>query len=103
MMGTDAWGFDIPIPIMAERLRRRDTASFFPAHYAGREREYCHMEKMANFGAIPAATGFTVACFPVKVHRASGGWCRPVAILLSIDRLAWSAGSREPRRGRTRS
>jgi len=81
MMGTDAWGFDIPIPTMAERLRRGDTASFFPAHYAGREREYCHMEKMANFGAIPAATDFTVACFPVKVHRGSGGWCRPVAIV----------------------
>ena len=81
MMGTDAWGFDIPIPTMAERLRRGDAGSFFPAHYAGREREYCHMEKMANFGAIPRATGFTVACFPVKVHRGSGGWCRPVAIV----------------------
>jgi len=81
MMGTDAWGFDIPIPTMAERLRQGDAASFFPAHYAGREREYCHMEKMANFGSIPTATGFTVACFPVKVHRGSGGWCRPVAIV----------------------
>jgi len=58
-----------------------DAGGFDPAHYAGREREYCHMEKMANFGAIPTATGFTVACFPVKVHRGSGGWCRPVAIV----------------------
>ena len=81
MMGTDGWGFDIPIPTMVERLRGGDPAAFFPAHYAGRDREYCHIEKMANLGAIPRPTGFKVACFPVKVHRGSGGWCRAVAIL----------------------
>lgn len=63
MMGPDAWGFDIPIPTMIERLRAGDADAFFPAHYAGRHREYCHIEKLANLGAIPRPTGFTVACF----------------------------------------
>jgi len=28
-----------------------------------------------------AADGFDVVCFPVKVHRASAGWTRAVAII----------------------
>jgi kynurenine formamidase len=46
----------------------------------GREIGYCHLEKLANLDQLPA-TGFTVACFPVKVHRGSAGWTRAVAIL----------------------
>jgi kynurenine formamidase len=37
------------------------------------------MEKLHNLEALPA-DGFMVACFPVKVHRASAGWTRAVAI-----------------------
>ena len=45
------------------------------------EREYCQIEKLHNLGALPAATGFTVSCLPVKVAGASAGWCRAAAIL----------------------
>lgn len=80
MMGTDGWGWDIPIPTMVERLKGGDRAAFFPGHYAGREREYCHAEKLARLDALPA-TGFQVALFPVLIEGASGGWCRPVAFV----------------------
>ena len=80
MMGTDGWGWDIPIPTMVEKLKRGDRAAFFPGHYAGREREYCHAEKLARLDALPAS-GFQVALFPVLIEGASGGWCRPVAFV----------------------
>ena len=51
------------------------------AHRAGIDREYCQIEKLHNLGALPAATGFTVSCLPVKVAGASAGWCRAAAIL----------------------
>ena len=38
------------------------------------------IEKLANLGTLPAR-GFYVSCFPVKIARASAGWCRAVAIL----------------------
>ena len=38
------------------------------------------MEKLGNLHALPDH-GFTVACFPVKIHRASAGWVRAVAII----------------------
>jgi kynurenine formamidase len=33
-----------------------------------------------NLEALPPK-GFTVACFPVKIERASAGWTRAVAII----------------------
>jgi kynurenine formamidase len=38
------------------------------------------MEKLSNLESLPA-DGFQVVCFPVKVHRASAGWTRAVAII----------------------
>ena len=38
------------------------------------------MEKVTNLDLLPA-TGFKVACFPIKIEGASAGWVRPVAIL----------------------
>jgi kynurenine formamidase len=38
------------------------------------------MEKLHQLEVLPA-TGFMVACFPVKIERASAGWVRAVAIL----------------------
>ena len=57
--GTDGWSWD--------------------GHRAGREIGYCHMEKLNGLEKLPA-TGFMIACFPVKVHRGSAGWTRAVAI-----------------------
>ena len=42
--------------------------------------DYCQIEKLHNLESLPAS-GFMVACFPVKVARASAGWTRAVAIV----------------------
>jgi kynurenine formamidase len=49
-------------------------------HRAGREIGYSHLEKLHNLEQLPA-DGFEVICFPVKIHRASAGWTRAVAVL----------------------
>jgi len=51
------------------------------SHYLGKEREYCHIERLANLDKIPAPFGFKVAAFPIKIEGASAGWFRVVAIL----------------------
>ncbi|MEW6481873.1 MAG: cyclase family protein [bacterium] len=82
IIGTDAVGFDRGWGVMfSEYIEKRDKNLLWPAHFAGREKEYCHIEKMANLDKIPKPFGFKIACFPVKVEKASAGWCRAVAII----------------------
>ena len=82
VIGIDAWGFDVPASAMLRNyLRTGDYAHVLPAHMAGRQREYCHIEKMAQLDEIPAPTGFWVCCFPVKIEHGSAGWVRAVAIV----------------------
>jgi kynurenine formamidase len=79
--GIDAWSFDRPLAYMKDDLKAGNREAFLPAHRVGREREYCHIEKLANLDQLPRPFGFRVAAFPVKIARASGGWVRAVAIL----------------------
>jgi len=79
--GTDGWSWDAPFGATLKRIRETGDASlFWEGHKAGAETGYCHIEKLTNLEQLPAH-GFTVACFPVKVARASAGWCRAVALL----------------------
>lgn len=79
--GIDGWSWDAPFAITAKRWQETHDASIiWEGHYAGIEQPYCHMEKLFNLEKLPA-TGFTVACFPVKIKAASGGWTRAVAML----------------------
>jgi kynurenine formamidase len=79
--GIDAWSFDRPIAYMKDDLKAGNREAFLPAHRVGREREYCHIEKLANLDQIPYAHGFQVSVFPIKIARASGGWVRAVALV----------------------
>jgi kynurenine formamidase len=80
--GTDAWSWDAPFLYTARRYAEtRDARIIWEGHKAGREIGYCHIEKLHNLEALPA-TGFEIACFPVKIKGASAGWTRAVAILL---------------------
>jgi kynurenine formamidase len=82
VMGIDAWGWDRPFwAIREEYSRTGDRNVLWGAHYAGIEREYCHIEKLANLDKLPRPFGFKVACFPVKLTGGSAGWSRVVAIL----------------------
>ncbi len=81
VVGIDAWSWDRPLPFLASEFKEKgDPKVIWEAHFAGIERGYCHMEKMANLSAIGRPYGFTISCFPVKIKGASAGWCRPVAI-----------------------
>lgn len=82
VVGIDAWSWDRPLPFLAEEFQKTgDPSVIWEAHFAGIEKGYCHMEKMANLDQIPVSHGFKVACFPVNIKSASAGWCRPVAIV----------------------
>ncbi|GGS46728.1 cyclase family protein [Actinokineospora fastidiosa] len=81
VIGTDAFSLDAPFPNMLERYRATgDRSVLWPAHFVGREREYCQIERLANLDQVPS-TGFTVSCLPVKIARAGAGWARAVALL----------------------
>ncbi len=82
VIGTDAWGLDRPFwAIRDEFQRTRRKEILWQAHFAGIDKEYCQIEKLANLDRLPGPTGFKIACFPVKLKAASAGWCRAVAIL----------------------
>ncbi len=82
VMGTDAWGWDRPFwAIRQEFQETGDSSIIWGAHYAGIDREYCHIEKLANLDKVPRPTGFKVACFPVSIRGGSAGWARVVAIV----------------------
>lgn len=79
VMGIDAWGWDRPLHLQAaEALERREPGVFWAAHQA--DIPYCQIERLVNLGALPSS-GFTVACFPLKVAGGSAGPARVVAIL----------------------
>lgn len=79
--GTDAWSWDAPFVWTAQKFQKTHDASLiWEGHKAGRQIGYCHIEKLHNLELLPS-TGFNVACFPVKIHKASAGWTRAVAII----------------------
>jgi len=80
LTGTDAWSWDAPFVHTAKRYAEtHDARLIWEGHKMGRHIGYCHIEKLHNLEALPAH-GFTIACFPVKIARASAGWTRAVAI-----------------------
>lgn len=81
VMGTDGWGWDIPLHIQKATYEQQPGAGIiWEAHYVGMEKEYCQIEKLANLDQLPPF-GFKIACFPAKIKKGSGGWTRAVAIL----------------------
>jgi len=82
VIGTDCWGLDRPLWAVAKQFQEDgDATKIWEAHRAGIQQEYCQIEKLANLDQLPAATGFKIACFPVKVANASAGWTRVVGIV----------------------
>jgi len=80
VIGTDAYGFDKPFAEMGRRFAETGSSEeLWPAHLAGREREYCQIEKLANLDRLPRRTNVPLVAFPVRIENASAGWVRPVA------------------------
>lgn len=85
VVGTDAWSWDAPFKYVAQRYAEdHDPSIIWEGHRAGRTTEYCQVEKLRFLDELPAH-GFTIACFPVKIHGASAGWTRAVAIFDDVE------------------
>lgn len=79
VMGIDAWGWDAPLDIQAERAKAAaECGIFWQAHQA--DRAYSQIERLCNLGALPPR-GFRVSCFPLKIERGSGAPARVVALV----------------------
>lgn len=79
VMGIDAWGWDRPLHLQAEEaLAARRPGIFWAAHQA--DLAYSQIERLANLEQLPP-TGFTVACFPLRLLGGSAAPARVVAIL----------------------
>ena len=80
VMGIDAWGWDRPFWSIKEEFQKTGNREIlWAAHRVGRDKAYCHIEKLANLDTLPRPYGFTTCCFPVKLVGGSAGWCRVVA------------------------
>ena len=80
LTGTDAWSWDAPFAITAERYADSGNADLiWEGHRASMEIGYSHIEKLTNLDQLPG-TGFMVSCFPFKIKAASAGFTRAVAI-----------------------
>ena len=80
VMGIDAWGWDAPLHLQAERSgKSEEPGVFWAAHQV--DLAYSQIERLFNLGSLPDE-GFQVACFPCGSR--AGAPPRP----------AWSASSR---------
>jgi kynurenine formamidase len=75
MTGIDAPTFDRPVKSMFE------SKQFWPAHQVMLEREYYHLENLANLDAIPRPFGFKLSVFPVKWKGTTAAPVRAVALV----------------------
>lgn len=81
VIGTDAFSLDAPFADMIRRYQGTgDTGVLWPAHFAGRRREYCQIERL-HLDGLPGPYGYTVSCLPVKLKGAGAGWTRAAALL----------------------
>ncbi len=82
VIGTDAFSLDAPFGDMIRRYQESGDASvLWPAHFAGRRREYCQIERLHNLDALPRPDGFRLSCLPVKLTGSGAGWTRAVALV----------------------
>ena len=79
VMGIDAWGWDAPLYMQAERAKASGQAGvFWAAHQA--DLAYSQIERLCNLETLPPQ-GFQIACFPLRIEGASAAPARVVALL----------------------
>ncbi|MFI1016043.1 cyclase family protein [Streptomyces sp. NPDC020965] len=81
-VGTDAWSYDRPYAAWAADYHEHghDPKFLWPCHLLGLEKEYVHMEKMANLDQLPPH-GFQVIAMPLKIAGGTAGPVRAIAIV----------------------
>mgnify|MGYP000290841378 FL=1 len=82
VVGTDGLELGVVSPAFEgeEFEKNHDASIIWEAHRVGRDKAYCHIEKLTNLDQLPV-TGFKVSCFPVSIKAASAGWARVVAFV----------------------
>ena len=80
VFGVDTMGIDRPYKFMLKEFLE-EKKPLYPAHFYGRKREFIHIERLANLQQLPAAFGFKVCCFPVKIRQTGAAWARVLALL----------------------
>ena len=81
IVGTDGWSWDVPLPLEGKEFaKNHDPSIIWEAHRVGREKAYCHIEKLTHLDQLPVS-GYTVICLPISIKNASAGWTRVVAIM----------------------
>jgi len=79
VMGIDAWGWDAPLHMQAERAKQAgEPGIFWAAHQC--DLPYSQIERLVNLASLPPE-GFQVACFPLRLVGGSAAPARVVAIL----------------------
>lgn len=82
IIGIDCYSLDRPFMAMVKQYyRTNDKKCLWPAHFYGREKEYCHIERLTNLDKIPMNYGFKFCCFPIKLKEMGAAWVRAVAII----------------------
>ncbi len=81
ILGTDALGWDRPIPAMRKAFKETgDRRHIWDGHYAIQDKEALIVQQMANLGVLPL-TGFMVGFFPLKLTGATAAPARAVAFV----------------------
>lgn len=94
VIAVDMYSLDRSFNAQAREAKETgDNSGIWEAHFAGIEREYCQVEKLANLDELPAPTGFKVAVFPIKIKGGSAGWTRAVAIVPPSNASTERSGS----------
>jgi kynurenine formamidase len=84
VMGIDAWSWDAPLHMQAERAKESGRSGvFWAAHQV--DLAYSQIERLFNLGALPP-DGFQVACFPLRIEGAGAAPACVVAIVPEEDR-----------------
>lgn len=79
IFGVDTMGIDRPYKSMLSEFFKQKKP-LYPAHFYGRIREFIHIERLANLGALPDV-GFKIICLPIKIKGTGAAWARVVAIV----------------------
>lgn len=86
VIGIDAYTLDRPFASrVADYRRTGEERHIWPAHFAGSERDYCQIEKLANLDRLPRPHCLYASCLPVKIQGARAGGCRAVALVPEGD------------------
>ncbi len=82
LVGTDSWSFDRAYEYWSADYKKHgnDPKYLWPCHLLCIDKEYAHLEKLANLDKLPPY-GFKFQAFPIKFYKGTAGFVRAVAFV----------------------